>query len=473
MPSVMLNLSTLSTLVALLLALGPVAYCWATFGILATGDGYSVYFPVVWDLADGRGLASFEGLAYGAFRAPLFSVQLYLTTLGGAYVGEGLTLGCILAALCSFAWAEPLPSEKPMLLCAIVLLVASTSAFIHAMSTSAPDILCAALALACIKLTRNDQKTPAQTFLGGVLVALSILTRFNAIVLLLIVPLLSKRLSLRSLSIWVAGAVAGLVPWVCVSLILGHGPFWFPSGLTAHHAAGLPTPSFVPGAENAGSLIEAAINHPKALLATLLTRIPQTLHRGFDAIGWPVWLGLIAVLLLDFSNQYRTTARELVAAIIFVAPLLFVPVEPRYFLIPCFILSIRAAHGYAYAAQRLTRPLIFGLLLLWGCWLGHSTWQSRFNLYSVAKAIHLDSQKVLSFARSSTETVLFTDRLTYLHTPLRYHFRRARRQDQLKCCGDESSTVIVQIQKRPTISSQNRRTREDLGLTTLRIEELR
>lgn len=257
---------------AVLLPSLALAWQYARLPIVATGDGYAAYFPVVWALQDGRGAAAFEALQYGYIRMPAYPLALYLWTALGASLPLAIGTVGVLSAAAALAGVQRVAGAWLGARAAAlgILLLVTSRGFLHAAFVSTPDLLALALLVWAFGCSLADG--PGEWAAAGALAGLSVLARINLIFLPPLVLVLcaaahpgQRRRALLASS---CGLLLPLAAWSALSVARGE-LFWLPQGPSELQAK-----VFHPAILAQGDDLRAALAaEPLALLGRSLLRL--------------------------------------------------------------------------------------------------------------------------------------------------------------------------------------------------------
>jgi len=422
--------------------------------LVATGDGYAAYFPVVWGLQDGQGLSSFLSLEYGFVRPPGYALCLFFATFLTGDLAAGVALVTVTSALIGLlAYRQillRLGFSKGSAALAIVSLCVS-EAFLHAMTASVPDPPYFAVVMLAVLLgMRPGSALICATI--GFLAAAGLFLRANGLYLLPIclLPFLG---SFRHLAAYACGALLPLLAWSYTSLEVKDVAFWLPSGPTgfdiqAYH------PEVVAGASD---LLDAFAREPLRTLGRLVVRAfitgPWDLALG---AWWPV--GLLSLAALPAALRRRDRTALFVWLIVVAGWLVLVPVhyEPRYYIIQASALSAGAAFTVGSVVQQprarrfaiLAAPLLILSVLI----SRYPSAQRRWDFMSKAGIVIAEVHRIADFISSFPPGCVGTEMVAYRNTPLRFVFRQRRMEHRLCCCGiDDDSVGFVQLARFPLL----------------------
>lgn len=423
------------------------ALLWAHLEVplIATGDGYAVYFPTAWELLDGRGLGALDALNWGYFRMPGYSIALYLAALCVGEVGRAVTVVALTAVAVLFTAIifPPAQVERPYARVFAAALFCGSPCFLNMSLVSTPDLACLAIQAVALMLVVNGKSfRPLWMAVAGLLSGASILFRFNSIGLLafiLVAVVASKdRANWRlRLALMIAGTLVPLLSWSLVSHVMHHEVFWLPGGPTE-----VPISVFhrevLPGSND---LWGAYLTNPVTMTGKILKRTllagPLEVSR-MAAGGYVSLLGVVSLPVL-----LRGSVRNIVLLLVLVAstwtPMAVSGFEPRYYPFPvaviCFGAGVTLDHVVRLLPldakwQRAVVPAIaVGLLGIRAPALEEHLGGQRRGASFLAETALLE-QAGAQFRAGC----IGTEETAFRLTGFRY-LMRLKARDRLCCCG--------------------------------------
>ena len=421
---------------------------------LATGDGYGAYFPVVWDLQDGKGLRSFLALQWGIGRAPAYPLLLYAASLFTGDVATAVEVVAVLSvvAVVVAAWVLMVPAVASGAIGLGLVLWMTSESFYHAAFVSTPDLACVATTVVLAAVVGRAPPSSGAAIAAGLLAMFAVALRPNAVYLVPLVlaaaaglgPVRGRKGTL--LACLVAVAVPGLA-WVAVSLIVKGAPLWLPGGPTEISSV-VYHPDFAPG------------DAPLALAP--LTFIGNALHRGLVSGPHEVatrasWLGPAVVSLgavpLAFAASRRAAlwfGALLLLGWLLIAPLHF---EARYYLVQVLFISFGAAHFLHWLAKKISRRDVVaaGVCVLAATAVLVDRWDraeaQADKMKSVGPWIEAVDQ-VAAVAAELPGGCIATEEVAFRLTPFRHMLRQRGLRGKVCCCGwDETHAGFLHFQK--------------------------
>jgi hypothetical protein len=436
--------------VTLLLPAGLLAVALTRLPIVATGDGYSAYFPVVWGLEDGRGANAFVELEEGPLRLPAYSVLLFAAKIATgslrAAVAVVILLSLTFGVLALHSLVEGVADSGTAAIAVILFL--STDAVLHAAFCSTPDLACFAASAWAVALVARSELSTRRAVAGGSLVALAAFLRPNALGVLAFVLVAASgprpwgRGPSRLLPA-LLGTAPLVVSWVAISIVAGKGAFWLPHG-PALLASKNFSPAFLPGSD---AVVDELLAHPAIWLARAAWR--GLLHGPAEVLlraSW--WLpSVLALAALPRAWRAKRTTSVwfgmlLLSSWVFIAPLHF---EDRYYLVEVAFIAAAAAWTISTVASRLRSPrhrlaalLAFSAIVFASSApraLAHYDFQARSGDF------YRRFGPVASAIRGFGPGCVEVEPIAYRLLPLRAMMRATDGTDRGLCVGETESTV--------------------------------
>ncbi len=437
-------------------------YLYGRVPAMATGDGYGAYFPVVWDLQDGKGLRSFLALQWGVGRTPAYPVMLYVASVFTGDVANSVELVAVLSviAVVGASWVLLAPAVGRFAVGLGLLVWMTSESFYHAAFVSTPDLACVAITAVLAAVVVRAPPSPGAAFATGVLAVGAAATRANAVYLIPLVlaaaagfgPRRTPKGSLLGCSF---GVALPLLAWVVISLIVEGSPFWLPGGPTEISAV-VYHPEFAPG------------DAPFEMAP--LTLVGNALYRGLisgphELATKATWLGPAVLFLgavpLAISASARTAlwfAALLLSSWLLIAPLHF---EARYYLLQVLFISLGAASVLGWVAKRISGKDVVCAAI---CGLAATgvvidRWEraegQANKMKDVGSWIHA-VDAVAAVAAELPEGCVGTEEVAFRLTPFRHLLRQRGLRGKVCCCGwDETQAGFLHFEKYGTFESEN------------------